>query len=936
MDDHRPSKPGRVATILLFVLGAALAAGLNASPLTPRLEAVLKDASSDAMIPVIVQTAVQGDLQNLPASSSYDDKVAYLRATAAEAQKDLLSWLRTVPVEEVKPLWLVSRVALHAPRSVILDLAARDDVATVWFDDTFRLDLVRPSRAARAATDGPTWNIDRIQADSCWADGFDGTGIVVGNIDTGVEVTHPAFGGRWREENGWFDAVTGLPTPYDDATPSHGTVTMGLLTGGDGLGSYPYDIGVAPGATFIAAKAYDAGGNSNQSWIEECLNWMADPGRPDVLSNSWGSQQQDTFCWASIRRLRDLGVMVVFSAGNNGPWPATVGDPGSFPIVICVGATDSLDNVTVFSSRGPAPDTWPWTEPAYWPRPDWDLVCPAVVAPGETVMSCVRGDTFAWYPGTSVACPQVAGCCALLKQKYPTITHDEAMQMITNGADRVPQGGSYPNNDYGWGRLNCRRALDTLAQPERPFVRVDAVWVVNDENHNDTLEPGETGDLVLRLRNSGRFDATNLHGVLRGGDAVLSILDSTTNVGLLPALDTANTASDPFVLHADPSCPLGYIPNLTLALTCNETTWTYALPLRIGASGKGLWTAHELRGLPGSPYTGLPSGLAYNTVDNRLYVTCNGTSLIHIYTSDSLAELVDSIWAPDSNVNCYVLAFCPGDTTFWVLSYYISGARVSRMRPDGTVLRHFNSPAATWPAGIAWDKDDHRLYQVESQYDPPSLIHVTDTLGNVLDAIPIPLGGNAGAYCLTREVTRGNPLGSALVNAYEFFIAGRPGPDSAGIYMLRPDNGALIARFLVQPPDSGYFGYHISGVEYDPRDASYWVTFFSRSAPYHKIAKYSGFYRVGIGEEAAQRPFLSELGPRCRPNPCRAEFSVEGRAPGSGFDRIELCDVTGRRVKVVTLGVAGRVDVRGLAAGVYLVRFCSATVSRTQKLVVQR
>jgi len=316
-----------------------LAAGLNAGQLAPKLETVLKDAPADALIPVIVETRMQADLRSLPPSSSYDDKVAYLKATAAEAQQDLLNWLRSVSVEEVRPFWLVSRVALHAPRRVILDLAARDDVATVWFDDTLRLEPIRPNRTPRDATDGPTWNIDRIKADSCWADGYDGTGIVVGNIDSGVEVTHPAFGGRWREENGWFDAVNGRPTPYDDHEASHGTFSMGLLTGGDGLGSYPYDIGVAPGASFIAAKCLDAQGNGIWSWIEQSLNWMADPGRPDVLSNSWGAAGQDTFCWASIRRLRDLGVIVVFSAGNDGPQPGTVGMPGSFPTVICVGAT---------------------------------------------------------------------------------------------------------------------------------------------------------------------------------------------------------------------------------------------------------------------------------------------------------------------------------------------------------------------------------------------------------------------------------------------------------------------------------------------------------------------------------------------------------------------------------------------------------------------
>jgi hypothetical protein len=905
----------------VFLL-ALLFGGLEAGSLAPKLSAMLAGASASETIPVIVQTRVQGDLTSLPVGSSHDDKVAYLRRVARDAQQGLLDYLAAAGIADVKPFWLVSRVSLRATRDVILDLAARDDVSTVWFDDTFRLDIVRPNRAARDATDGPTWNIERIRADSCWADGYDGTGIVVGNIDTGVEVTHPVFGGRWREENGWLDAVAGSPSPYDDHDLSHGTFTMGLLTGGDGNGPYPYDIGVAPGATFIAAKAIDAQGNSAWSWVEQCLNWMADPGRPDVLSNSWGASGTDTICWASIRRLRDLGVFVVFSAGNDGPQPGTVGTPGSFPTVISVGATDIDDNVPSFSSRGPAPDEWPWNEPVSWSRPDWDLYCPSVSAPGDSVMSAVRGDAFAWYPGTSVSCPQVAGCCALIKQKYPGFSHDDAMQLITSSADHVPQGGTYPNNNYGWGRLNCRRALDTITLPARPFVRVDAVRVVNDDNHNDTLDPGETADLVLRFRNSGRFAATDVRGVLHGGDAFVSLPDSMTIVGLLPALDTVSTANDPFVLRADPSSPLGYIPNLTLVLSCAETTWTFAIPVQIAVSGRELWATRELRGLPGNPSRALASGIAFNPADNRLYVTCEQTSFIHIYSSDSLVELLDSIWAPDSSPSCYDLAFCPSDTTFWVLSYYLSAARVSKLRPDGTVLRRFASPASTWPAGIAWDGDARRLYQVESEFTPPSLVHVTDSLGHPLDTLRIPLGYSSGAKGLTRETTHGNPLGSALVNAYEFYIGGRPGPDSANVYMLRPDDGAAIARFRVRPPVSGgYYGYDISGVEYDPRDASYWVTFDSRSEPYHKIGKYSGFYPVGISEPGrGHEAGAGQSGTLRGPTIVRGILELP---PKLLTAHSYLLSVSGRKVLDLHSGAN---DVSRLAPGVYFIRSPSWTL----------
>jgi bacillopeptidase F len=91
-----------------------------------------------------------------------------------------------------------------------------------------------------------------VSAPLCWNDGYDGSGIVVGNIDTGVDHDHPCFGTRWVS-GGWYDGVNGQPDPYDDH--GHGTHTMGTICGGDGNGPFADDVGIAPGAQFIAAKA---------------------------------------------------------------------------------------------------------------------------------------------------------------------------------------------------------------------------------------------------------------------------------------------------------------------------------------------------------------------------------------------------------------------------------------------------------------------------------------------------------------------------------------------------------------------------------------------------------------------------------------------------------------------------------------------------------
>ena len=125
---------------------------------------------------------------------------------------------------------------------------------------------------------GPERNIDQVKADSVWAEGYTGQGIVVGTIDSGVEYNHPAFGGRWRSTDGWYDPYNDSTLPYDDQ--GHGTHAMGSICGGDGPGPYPDDIGVAPGATFIAAKGFSSDGIASPKRFSSALTGLPAPASP--------------------------------------------------------------------------------------------------------------------------------------------------------------------------------------------------------------------------------------------------------------------------------------------------------------------------------------------------------------------------------------------------------------------------------------------------------------------------------------------------------------------------------------------------------------------------------------------------------------------------------------------------------------------------------
>jgi uncharacterized repeat protein (TIGR01451 family) len=397
--------------------------------------------------------------------------VSALQETAARTQRGIKAYLEqqkaTGKVKDYTPYWVFNGLAVTADRETLLELASRPEVKVIRADHQHQIQnpesKVQTSNIQRQTSNfqypissiQPTeWNIARIRADLVWeALGISGTGVVVASMDSGVDWQHPALMSKYRGYNpkglpdhlgNWYCA-TDESYLYPGDGHGHGTHTMGTMLGDGG-------IGVAPGAQWIAVKAFNNLGVSYDSWIHAGFQWLLAPAddaalAPDVVNNSWGDAAgtDETFR-PDVQALRAAGIFPVFAAGNSGPSGGTIYSPGSFPEAFAVGATDEEDEILSLSGRGPSP---------------WGETKPDVSAPGVNIRSSAPGGGYELWTGTSMATPHVTGLAALLLQARPNLTVAEMEQAITSTA--LNQGSPVPNNDYGWGRIDAYQAVVSVA-----------------------------------------------------------------------------------------------------------------------------------------------------------------------------------------------------------------------------------------------------------------------------------------------------------------------------------------------------------------------------------------------------------------------------------------------------------------------------------------
>jgi bacillopeptidase F len=470
--------------LLLIVLPLASPHGGVAGTIEPNFKEHLKHLASNQVAQALVMMSDRVDVKAIERSFGNNPTlrerhravVSALIEKAKSTQEGLILFLesqrRLDSVSSYRPYWITNMIAVTATREVIEEIAARADVEKVYEDfEVIPYEPVTMDRSGPGSM-GTEPNLAQIHADSLWMWGITGYGTLVCNIDTGVDGNHPALASRWRGLDpgvnwweAWYDPVTDSLFPFDDGF--HGTHTMGIMCGYDE--DNDHHIGVAYDAKWIAASVIDrVGGPGRFSVYASAFEWAADPDSnpatiedvPDVISNSWGIGWDLPACdetfWEVIDNCEAAGSIVLFAAGNEGPWPQSLRNPAdrnTTPLnVLAVGATEGDSMIAYFSSRGPS-------------TCDDESKKPEICAPGVSIVSSVPGGNYNAYNGTSMACPHVAGAAALLREVDPDAPPELVKEALYLSAQEVKYD-SIPgeDNNYGMGLLDCAAAYHYLTE----------------------------------------------------------------------------------------------------------------------------------------------------------------------------------------------------------------------------------------------------------------------------------------------------------------------------------------------------------------------------------------------------------------------------------------------------------------------------------------
>jgi thermitase len=269
-----------------------------------------------------------------------------------------------------------------------------------------------------------------------------GNGIKVAVIDSGIDLSHPAFRDALVSTGDMWDWVSADAVPQDekgggnDHGYGHGTAVAGII------------LQIAPKAKLMPLRVLDAKGEGDTANVIAAIDFAVAHGA-NVINLSLGTDY-DKSLDSVIKSATKAGVFVIASSGNTGDGNITY--PASDALVkgswgemsLGVGSSDLNDKKSSFSTYGDSLE---------------------MTAIGEKISSPAPGGLMGVWNGTSMAAPMVSGGFALALAERSFKNMRSVGKAMSSSGDATDALNPAYVNQLGYGRLNLERFLITVLDP---------------------------------------------------------------------------------------------------------------------------------------------------------------------------------------------------------------------------------------------------------------------------------------------------------------------------------------------------------------------------------------------------------------------------------------------------------------------------------------
>lgn len=586
---------GAVAALALIIPSGVAQAAPEPDKISPAVQAQL---DSEEKATFWVRMKAEADLSAARQATDKDvkaERVLEAKTARAESSQAGLRKLLDQHGAEYTPFWIVNAVKVTAGPKLAAEIASLPEVESI--EPVRTLALPKPVEAkAEPRVNAVEWNIDRVNAPRVWEElGNRGEGIVVANIDSGVQFDHPDLLAAYRGTNpdgsvthdyNWFDPAGVCPTAAPCDNNGHGTHTMGTMVGANG-------IGVAPGARWIAVKGCEFSTCTDESllaagqWVLAPTDLNGENPRPDlapdIVNNSWGGDGFDPWYQETVEAWVAAGIFPAFANGNEGPACETSGSPGQYRISYSAGGFDIDNRLYVNSSKGPGED---------------GDIKPNIAAPAVAVRSSVPDDSYAAGTGTSMASPHVAATVALMWSASPGLQNDvDATRPLLDSTaidvdDTSCGGTAEDNNVWGEGRLDTYAAVQATPQDSLGALQgvvtaggepVAGATVTVEGPTDRSLVTGEDGAFSFVRLLPGEYQITAEKFGYESGTATATVTgEETTTIGVTLTAIPSGTVSGTVTTAGTPEPGVTVAATGTPVSTVTDASGRYELTLPNG------------------------------------------------------------------------------------------------------------------------------------------------------------------------------------------------------------------------------------------------------------------------------------------------------------------------------------------------------------------